>query len=93
MKVKESKGGCYFFYFLSCERKCEPAHLLMSMCISYAHKTEVEIIAQLKAHLVLAEATAKNLETLKTKTSLLSVVQSLLGKRCSSSEADSKAVQ
>ena len=51
------------------------------MLISYAHKTQVKEIAELKAKLAAAQATVIDLEVLKAKTDLLSTVQSLLGKR------------
>ena len=55
--------------------------LALSLRVSYAHKTQVKEIAELKAQLAAAQATAINLEVLKAKTSLLATVQSLLGKR------------
>ena len=55
--------------------------LALSMRISYAHKTQVKEIAELKAKLAAAQATVIDLEVLKAKTDLLSTVQSLLGKR------------
>ena len=55
--------------------------LALSMRISYAHKTQVKEIADLKAKLAAAQATALNLEVLKAKTDLLATVHSLLGKR------------
>ncbi len=55
--------------------------LALSLRISYAHKTQVKEIADLKTKLAAAQATALNLEVLKAKTALLATVQSLLGKR------------
>ena len=55
--------------------------LAFSMRVSYAHKTQVKEIAEMKAQLAAAQATVFNLEVLKAKTSLLATVQSLLGKR------------
>ena len=55
--------------------------LALSMRVSYAHKKQVKEIAELKAQLAAAQATAINLEVLKAKTDLLATVLSLLGKR------------
>ena len=50
------------------------------MRISFAHKTQVKEIAEMKAQLAAAQATVIDLEVLKAKTDLLSTVHSLLGK-------------
>ena len=55
--------------------------LALSMRISYAHKTQVKEITELKAKLAAAQATVIDLEVLKAKTDLLVTVHSLLGKR------------
>jgi hypothetical protein len=55
--------------------------LALSMQVSYAHRIQVEKIAELKSRLVLAEATAITLDTLKAKTAQLATVEKLLGKR------------
>jgi hypothetical protein len=54
--------------------------LALSMQVSYAHRTQVKEIAEMKAQLAAAQATAINLEVLTAKTDLLATVQSLLGK-------------
>ena len=51
------------------------------MRVSYAHKTQVKEIAEIKAQLAAAQATVIDLEVLKAKTDLLATVHSLLGKR------------
>jgi hypothetical protein len=55
--------------------------LALSMRVSYAHRIQVEKIAELKSRLVLAEATAITLDMLKAKTAQLATVETLLGKR------------
>ena len=55
--------------------------LALSMRVSYAHKTQVKEIAEIKAQLAAAQATVIDLEVLKAKTDLLATVHSLLGKR------------
>ena len=55
--------------------------LALSMRVSYAHKTQVKEIAEMKAQLAAAQATVIDLEVLKAKTDLLATVHSLLGKR------------
>ena len=55
--------------------------LALSMRVRYAHKKQVKEIAEIKAQLAAAQATAINLKVLKAKTALLATVQSLLGKR------------
>ena len=55
--------------------------LALSMRVSYAHRTQVKEIAEMKAQLAAAQATAINLEVLKAKMDLLATVHSLLGKR------------
>ena len=55
--------------------------LALSMRVSYAYRIQVEKIAELKSRLVLAEATAITLDTLKAKTVQLATVEKLLGKR------------
>jgi hypothetical protein len=78
VQVKRSLSQC-----LQCVRTATAGEgaLALSVRVSYAHKTQVTEIAEMKAQLANAQATALNLEDLKAKTLLLVSVQSLLGKQ------------